>query len=233
MTVLGEIIPMALVVGGIAFFVILIIKKRGGFGGGFSFKEVPFSDATHKPMKVNIKSNGEKVKGSLHFGYNTIQNVTRFVEFKGQMPKLSYDASQNVYLDEGEKVQHDLTCFEVANGILSKVLGIGRQYYLFDRTKIKVKYDGSNHRWFLPTGITWYSYGDIWIADDTAKEFVRNLAMGFMDESVQTHLMNNPDRVVALDIEHAKHVSIIKETAAAEMNKYREPVRASESEVSK
>lgn len=228
MTMLGEIIPMALVAGGIIFLVILIIKKRGSFG--FSFQEVSFSDATYKPLKENIKLNGQKVRGSLYFGYATIHNITRFAEFKGELPVMSYDEDNNVYLDEGESKEHDLLSFEISNGILSKVFGIGREYYILDKNNIKIRYDGPNARWFLPAGITWYSYGDLWIADSTTKDFVRNLSVGFMDESVQTHLINNPNRVVALDLEHAKKVNVIYEAVKADSTRYRDPERASESE---
>lgn len=231
MTAFGEMIPLMLFAGFGLFIVILVVKKRKG-GFGLNYKPVPFAETVYDPLKKTLRTNGTKVKrGSLYFGNSVIHNVTRVTEMKGKKPELSFDTKSRLLMDEGKETKLDLICFEVADGLLSKLFGINTDIYLFDKEKVKVKHDPINNRWFLPENIIWYSYGDIWICDNNAKDFARDLAMSFFDETSQTHLINTPNRVVALEIEHAKKVNIIREKIDAESGRYQAPASASETTV--
>lgn len=226
MSGMGELVGMGLFFGFFVFIIIIIIKKRKSLN--FSFKCIPLRDTTFKPLKKMIKNNGQKVKkGRLFFGFKTIHKVIAFCEMKGKKPHFNYDSSRNVFLeDETKSNDQDFIAFLVASGFLK----LRREIYIVNRDKINVKYDQDKKRWFLPENITWYSFGDIWVADQPSKDFVKDLSMSFFDESIQTHLINYPNRVVALETEHAKRISIIKEKVESERGKYQNPESVSETE---
>lgn len=231
MTAFGDLIPLMLFAGFGLFILILIVKKRKG-GFGLNYKPVPFADTVYDPLRKTLRTNGTRIKhGSLYFGNNVIHNVIRVTEMKGKKPQLTFDNKTKVLMDEGKETTLDLICFEVADSLLSKLFKVNTDIYLFDKSKVTVVHDPTTNRWFLPENITWYSYGDIWICDGNAKDFARDLAMSFFDETSQTHLINTPNRVVALEIEHAKKVNIIREKIDAESGRYQPPASASETTV--
>lgn len=231
MSELGNMIIMVAMAGGGIFFVLLLIKKKSG-GFGFKYKPKPAGEVVSENLTDTVRKNGTKIKkGSLYFGNSSIQNVVNVIEMKGKKPKLSYDEKRHLLIDEGKTTDLDLICFEVANGVMAKIFKFRRDLFILDKSKIEIRNDPVRNNWFLPPNLTWYSYLDIWIADENAKDFARDLAMTFFDETSQTHLINGPNRVVGLEMEHAKRVNIIREKVDAESSKYQPPASASETTV--
>ena len=231
---ISEYIVIFMIVGIFVFFFYLLIIK--GKKSKLDFKEVLFGEEVYKKISEKVDLNGKKVKkGELIFGYNIVQNISRYFEFSGVEHIFEYDETKNIYLknEKDDKITYNMLIFEVkSKNIFLKLFNIRNEYYLINKDEIKdIRFDHTNNRWFLPNYLDFVSYGNVWICDDVSKEYLRKIGLAFYDESLQTHLMNNPDRVVALNTDHAMKVNIIKESNLSESRKYEDAKKTSDTVV--
>lgn len=210
------------------FAIIIYWALRGKLKGkkDIDYKPVEFKDIVLEKIKEKMQAFGVDGNNAiLIVGNIVIGKVRGFVEFSGKEVEYTFDETRNIYLENKDFSEFEFIVFEIKKGRFSK-----SQYFLANKDKIKdLRYDPLSKVWQLPNFIDFYSYAGIWISEDISKEYLRKFALSFFDESVQTHLMNNPNRVVALDLEHAKRINLIKESIEAESRKYKNAKEGSES----
>lgn len=226
-----------LVIGGILVFfflvvIVIIIRRRGK--DKININQIEFGELTHDGMKKKIDINGNTVKkGKLVMGYNTIGNVSKFYEFSGKGAIKQYDVDSDVVLDGEESKDYEFLAFKIkSNSRILSALNIRCKIYLINTIEVKdIRFDPRTKTWHLPRYIDFFRYGKIWIADDISKQYLRKFALGFFDESVQTGLMNQPNRIIALDTDQAKKINYLKTLADAESRKYEKTKQAGETVV--
>lgn len=222
----ADYIAILFIIGLIFFVLWRIIRRRKT---AIPYHEISFADDVYRRLKTKMNDGGLKVhKGTLQIGYES-NKVNKICEFKGQEDIFEYDQAGGIYKQTEDSQQYNFMLFQIkSKSFIMKLFGLKNRFYLINKDIIDIHFDIKTKTWKIPKMIDFHSYGNVMIADDTSKHYLRKLSLTFFDESLQTHLMNNPNRIIAQDLEHAKRVNLIKEGIETEMKKYESAKRASE-----
>lgn len=215
----------------IAIFIILKKSKKTGFK---DFIPTLFKDTVCKELNKKLNLYGKKIKkGKIVIGFDVIGHIDRYYPTKGTFPIVQFDSDNENFQfveDEDNKgkvqvVEYDFTIFRLkSKNFIYRLLRM-KKYYMIARNndedkKTIIRFDSKTNRFFLPKGIEFDSYGNVWNESPIAKEYLNNISFLDMLQQMQTHLQNIPNRTVHLEIEQAKKERLFKTIADIEKGKY-------------
>lgn len=225
-----------IIYGGIAAVLIVIVmlflKMSKKNNKTEPFVPVLFSETTTKALKNSLKLYGKKIKkGVLVIGFDVLAHIDRYYSTKGKMPIASFDPDDKDFKfvedkdGNPENIEYDFTIFRLKNKSLPlRWLGLKKMYLIMrnkdDDDNQLIRFDNKTSRFFLPKGVEFDSYGNIWNESQVAKEYLNNISFLEMLQQTQTHLQNIPNRVVHLEVEQAKKERLYQTLAEIEKNKY-------------
>lgn len=213
----------------IAMFVILKKSKKTAFK---EYVPVLFNETVNSELNKKLSLYGKNIKkGKIVIGFDVIGHIDRYYDTKGIIPVVQFDSdNENFQFVENKKgeqevAKYDFTIFRLKNKFfLLRWLGLKKHYMIArnndDEGKTIIRFDEKTSRFFLPKGIEFDSYGNVWNESPIAKEYINNISFLDMLQQMQTHLQNIPNRTVHLEIEQAKRERLYKTIADIEKGKY-------------
>lgn len=219
-TIMREFIfsPLGLVAIGILFgIVVYYILTRFFFKEKEDIFEVKlFSEAVSEDMDKKFELKGINVRASLIQGLDYLGTIRSWLRERGFFEPMVYDTKKKEFVikKNAKKIPYDIFIFKLDSGnILTRLLGMATEKYIMVDSKQLEGFDNDdmgknkNRKWVLKSAISFSCFGNVFISSDAGKEYLSDISIKNSHENVLTHLMNYPNKVVYLEMEHAKRTN--------------------------
>lgn len=181
-----------------------------------TFEIKTIEEAVTEDLEKKFDLRGIGVKSSLYQGMNFMGTVKSWIREQGYFEPMMFDTKKREFVvkPNATKIKYDLYIFRIDNGnFLTSLLGMTEKKYAVVDSKHLIGFDnddkhgGKSRRWVVHNSISFQCFGGAFITSDYGKEYISDISIKNSHENVLTHLMNYPNKVVYIEMEHAKRIN--------------------------
>ena len=216
----------------ILFFILRRLKHKK------EFEFVSFARIIDDDFKKKFELKGLDVNGTLTQGFEFLGKVNKLIHEKANMDILYYDPKNDRFFRPKDKPLtriYDLYLFRLdQKGFflirwLRNMLGIGKwPYVVVDSGNIENFGGPRAQMWNIKSQIAFQRFGEVFVTSEMGKDYLSDLATKYAHESELTYIANYPNKLIFLEMDHAKYVNRISSKKNIESRAYKEYKRGNE-----
>jgi hypothetical protein len=228
-----------LIIGLIIILLIYLILKNSNKKKDFqvvSFARMINDDFKEKFSFVGLSVKGALVKG----GFTYLGRINKMIHEKGKIDILYHDPKEDKFVKPKDKKlplsrPYDIYMFRIdpEGFILVRFIRwlLGKQifkYAIVDREHIQNFGGPDNKLWNIFDWVSFQRFGEVFISSLLIKDYLSDISIKYAHESELTHLGNYANKIIYLEMEHAKGVNMRRAKKEIETKAYKEYKNARE-----
>lgn len=196
------------------------------------FKPQPLQKTTRNGLKKYFSVQGiDMKKGKLYKGFHKIADINRYFNAKGKIDIFIFDERNKKISVSDEKMDYDLLFLETHNPFfLFKLLSLKRNYFILRYKNANgekvLRFNTTEETVIVEPDSHIFPYADIYTNCYAGIETVNDISMTRLNEQLQMHLENNPDKYVHLEMQQAKLERKVRIAGESERLKFKDKEEA-------
>jgi len=220
---------IAVIIGAYLFYVYVIKRKQPEE----DFESKPFHELVLEDLDDLFKIQGIDTKGSLVQGFDFIGDVDKWLRVtKSDKSQFAIDENERRIVEitnPKEPEKYNLYIFRIYtyNFFLMNWLGFGKRYAVINKKSIvNINTISKKKTWNISVDTQLERYANVFITSQEGVDYVNDIAIKKMNEALLTYIANAPDRLIYLEMKHAKAIDRLRQAQEIKTKSFREYKKA-------